>query len=78
MGSWGSAVEGSVFGWVGMCVRGWGGALPVGLGRGVPLGLPIEGEEARTIVDQTSLGSTGKYAEVRVNEGVRLVSTLVT
>ena len=74
MGSWGSVVEGSVFGWVGMRVRGWGGAPSVGPGRGVPLGLPIGGEEARKIVDQTPCGSTGKYAEVRVNEARRLVS----
>ena len=74
MGSWGSAFGVSVFGWVGMGVRVEGGSPPVGLGRGVPLGLPIGGEEARKIVDQTPCGSTGKYAEVRVNEARRLVS----
>ena len=74
MGSWGLAVEGSVFGWVGIRVRVEGGSPPVGLGRGVPLGLPIGSEEARKIVDQTPCGSTGKYAEVRVNEARRLVS----
>ena len=74
MGSWGSAVEGSVFGWVGIGIRVEGGSPPVGLGRGVPLGLPIGSKEARKIVDQTPCGSTGKYAEVRVNEARRLVS----
>ena len=74
MGSWGSAVGVSVFGWVGIRVRVEGGSPPVGLGRGVPLGLPIGSKEARKIVDQTPCGSTGKYAEVRVNEARRLVS----
>ena len=74
MGSWGSEAGVSVFGWVGIRVRVEGGSPPVGLGRGVPLGLPIGSKEARKIVDQTPCGSTGKYAEVRVNEARRLVS----
>ena len=74
MGSRGSGVEVSDFGWAGIRVRVEGGSPPVGLGRGVPLGLPIGSKEAGKIVDQTPCGSTGKYAEVRVNEARRLVS----